>query len=91
MNGGMPLFSITLEPTFRKRLRNKTRAQQAAILKCIQLLARNPHSPGLRTKRIRGKGTWEARADLSNRVEWEYGQASEIVLINHCSHKDVYG
>jgi len=63
---------------------------QGAILECINRLAQDPRYPGLRTSRIRGKSSWEARIDDTNRLEWEYGQPDEIILINHCTHNDIY-
>jgi hypothetical protein len=83
-------FRITVEPTFKKRLEKKTISQQGAILACIGYLAQDPRHPSLRTSRIQGRRSWEARVDGSNRLEWEYGQADEIILINHCSHNDIY-
>ncbi len=83
-------FRITTESTFRKRFEKKTTSQQGAILACIDRLAQDPRHPSLRTSRIKGKGTWEARVDDTNRLEWEYGQPDEIILINHCSHNDIY-
>ncbi len=82
-------FRITIEPKFKKRLEKKTTSQQRAIIGCIDSLGENPHNPGLRTRRIKGRGSWEARVDGTNRLEWEYGQPDEIILINHCSH-DIY-
>jgi mRNA-degrading endonuclease RelE of RelBE toxin-antitoxin system len=83
-------FRITTEPKFRKRLMKKPTSQQGAILECIDRLSQDPRHPGLRTSRIQGKSSWEARVDSTNRLEWEYGQPDEIILINHCSHNDIY-
>jgi len=83
-------FRITTESKFKKRLEKKTPAQQGAILDCIRRLGEDPRHPGLRTSRIQGKSSWEARVDDTNRLEWEYGQLDEIILINHCSHNDIY-
>ena len=83
-------FKITTESKFKKRLEKKTTAQQGAILECILRLGEDPRHPSLRTSRIKGKSSWEARIDNTNRLEWEYGQPDEIILINHCSHNDIY-
>ena len=83
-------FRITTEPKFRKRLEKKTTSQQGAILECISRLGEDPFHPSLRTSRIKGKSSWEARIDDANRLEWEYGEQDEIILINHCSHNDIY-
>ena len=83
-------FRITTEPKFRKRLEKKTTSQQGAILECISRLAQDQRYPGLKTSRIKGKSSWEARIDDTNRLEWEYGQPGEIILINHCTHNAIY-
>lgn len=83
-------FRITVDPTFKKRFEKKKTSQQGAILACIDRLSQDPQYPSLRTSRIKGKNSWEARVDGTNRLEWEYGQPDEIILINHCSHNDIY-
>lgn len=59
---------------------------RAAIARCVELLADNPHHPGLHVHRIVGrKGVWEAYVDDANRVtfHWEDGK---IVLRKNCNH-----
>jgi mRNA interferase RelE/StbE len=83
-------FKPTLSPSFKKRLSKKPPQQVGAILEAIKRLAGNPRHPGLKTRRIQGTlRAWEARIDDANRLSWEYGAPGEIVLINHCTHKEV--
>ena len=84
-------FRITVESAFRRRLQKKTPNQQGAILECIEQLSNDPRHPGLKTSRVQGqRDVWEARIDKSNRLTWKYGDSDEIVLLNNCSHDDVY-
>ena len=84
-------FSLKTDETFRRRLKRKTPSMVGAIAKAVALLAENPAHPGLRCRRVQGtEKTWEARIDGANRLTWEYGEAGEIVLLNHCTHDEVY-
>ena len=84
-------YRVTVDPTFKRRLKRKTPSMRAAIFRTIELLAESPTHPGLRSRRIQGtEKTWEARIDYSNRLTWEYGEPGELVLLNHCTHDEVY-
>ena len=86
-------FRTTIPRSFKTRLQAKSTEQQGAILRCIDWLAKNPRHPGLRTRKVQGApGEWEARADRGSRVTWRYGEEPRtIVLLNHCTHKQVLG
>ena len=85
-------FRFTLAPEFKKHLRDKPPPQQGVIMSCIDQLVNDPRHPGLRTRRIEGtKDIWEARADLDNRVSWQYGEPGELIIRYHCTHNEVYG
>ena len=87
-------FRLTMTPEFKKHLeRDKTPQQKGVILRCLEQLADDPCHPGLRSERIQGaaRKVWASRVDSSNRVTWQYGNVGEIVMLYHCTHKDVYG
>lgn len=79
-------MDIEISPSFKKRLKRKTKSKADAILRCIRRLAENPYHPGLRTSRMGGTtDTWEARASAGDRVTFRFGP-DRIVLLNHCTH-----
>lgn len=83
-------FEYEVDPTFKRRLKKKPQSQQEAIMACIEQLVRDPHHPGLHTKRIRagqGQAVFQARVDGANRLTFHWS-GSTIVLRNHCNHDD---
>ena len=81
--------ALEIPERFKKRLEKKgKRAPQlvAAILECVLRLGKNPHHPGLHSKRVKGvSGVFESYVDDANRVTWQWGDNC-IVLRNHCNH-----
>ena len=77
---------LTITPSFKKRLKRKPAALQAAIVECITRLSANTRHPSLQTHPVRGhKGVFEAYIDMANRLTFHY-EAGRIVLRNHCNH-----
>jgi hypothetical protein len=80
----MPPYRIP--PQFKKVLRKKESALQAAILECVARLGEDPTHPSLRVHRVQGKpGVWEAYVDKANRVTYHW-EGSTIVLRMNCNH-----
>jgi hypothetical protein len=78
---------IVAPPQFRRIAKKKPPQLQAAIARCVSLLADNPRHPGLEAHLMQGvPGVWEAYVDRSNRVTFHYDDARRIVLRNNCNH-----
>ena len=83
----MSPFRPTILPRFKRTRRRKSPDMRQAIDECVELLLENPRHPGLHTHRVQGtRRVWESYVDYTNRVTWEYGEASTIVLRNNCTH-----
>lgn len=77
-------------PSFKRRLKKKTREQQDAVLGCIEQLIENPRHPGLKTKRLQNgsEAIYYSRIDRANRVTFHWSDGT-MVLRNHCHKTDV--
>ena len=72
---------------FKRVAKKKELGLQVAIARCVELLADDPHHPGLHTHRVQGApGVWEAYVDRSNRVTFHWN-GPKIVLRNNCNHE----
>lgn len=79
-------MEVEFDPTFKRRLKQKTRSKAAAILRCIDRVVEDPHHPGLRTSKMGGTDDiWEARASRGDRVTFRFGP-NRITFLNHCNH-----
>ena len=80
-------MAFEIPPRFKRVLKRKPPAMQAAIYECIARLDEDPRHPGLNTHRVRGKrGVWEAYVDSGNRVTFEYADDGTLVMRNNCNH-----
>lgn len=78
---------IVIPPTFKRRMKRKPPALQAAIKECLSRLAEDPSHPGLHTHKVRGvSGVFEAYIDQANRITFGYDGAGRIELRNNCNH-----
>ncbi len=78
---------VEIPDAFSRAARKKERRLQLAIAKCVELLADNPHHPGLEAHRMQGHpGVWEAYVDRANRVTFHY-DGPTIVLRKNCNHE----
>ena len=85
---GLP--EVEIDRKFKKRLREKTAKQQAAVLECVERIVDNPSRPGLNTHPVQSApGVFSSRVDRSKRVTWERN-GKVIVMRNHCTHEAVY-
>lgn len=84
----MPPFIIRLTDELENKLDTKSDKRRRAIAHCLERLQENPRHPGLRTKKVQGKGgtVFETRASRGDRVTWFY-DGSIIVIENHCGHE----
>ncbi len=77
---------LIFAPRFKKVLRKKPPALQAAIYECITRLGTNPAHPGLEVHRVKGTpGVWECYVDRANRVTYHW-EGDAIVVRNNCNH-----
>ena len=77
---------IDIPKSFKKTVKKKEPVLQAAIARCIALLATDPRHPGLEAHRVQGfPGVWEAYVDRANRVTFHY-DGPRIVLRHNCNH-----
>lgn len=77
-------------PGFDRAFKKKSPDMQAAILHCLDRLAKGDQSRGLRAKKMRGhRDVWEARVDRANRVTFER-RGEDLYLRANCNH-DVLG
>jgi hypothetical protein len=88
----MTFNPLRVPKRLRKRLRDKPEPVRNAIARCFKRLQENPYHPGLRTKKMEGRGgyVYESRASRADRVTW-YWDGSRIVIENHCKHDIVEG
>jgi hypothetical protein len=85
------LTPVEIDEAFKKRLAAKPHKQQEAIARAIVKLRQNPRHPGLRTHKLQGMpGVIAARVSQGDRLTFRW-QGAKIVLLNHCSHPQVYG
>jgi hypothetical protein len=79
---------IVIPDAFKRTLRKKTPAMQAAVAECVARLGENPRHPSLQThpvRGVRGGGVFEAYIDQANRLTFHWDGAA-IVLRNNCNH-----
>jgi mRNA-degrading endonuclease YafQ of YafQ-DinJ toxin-antitoxin module len=77
---------LEIPSSFKRTAQKKTPSMQAAIARCVALLADNPRHPGLHTHRVQGtRGVWEAYIDDANRITFHYAD-DRIVLRKNCTH-----
>ena len=77
---------IEVPENFKKVAKRKPASMQAAIEKCLRLLASNPRHPSLHFKPVQGtKDVWEIRIDNGNRITCTR-DGDRVVLLNNCNH-----
>ena len=81
------MAEIVIPPSFKRTAQNKNVRMQAAIARCVALLADDPRHPGLHTHRVQGtRGVWEAYVDNANRITFHYDDEGRLVLRKNCNH-----
>jgi len=80
-------YTLLLSDPLAEKLDNKQEPQRRAIRECFKKLRQNPRYPGLRTKKMQGRGglVFESRASKGDRVTW-FWDGSRIIIENHCKH-----
>lgn len=88
----MPFNPLRVPKRLKKKLKRKPEPMQKAIAGCLRQLEENPFHPGLRTKKMEGRGgkVFESRASQANRVTW-FWDGPRIVIEDHCKHDVVEG
>lgn len=83
-------FELILTSKFSRQYDNKPPNERERVEKTMELLADNPHYPGLHSHKVQGTyGIFECYIDDSHRITYEYGSNDRIVLRNNCSHNIV--
>jgi len=69
----------------------KDKTVRKKIIKAVGFLSKNPKYPSLQAHKIEGSdGIWEAYADMSYRITFEYIGKGDIRLRRNCNH-DILG
>ena len=88
---GAELTPIEVDAAFKRRLAKKSPQSQGAIARAILKLRTDPTLPGLRTHKLQGQpGVIAARVSEGDRLTFRW-EGATIVLLNHCTHSQVYG
>jgi len=84
------MYKIEFTKKFVRLYKNLDKKSCTLIDKAIALLAKNPHHPSLRVKKIKGtKNIWEASAGMSIRITFELSE-NVIQLRNVGTHDQVF-
>jgi len=85
--GRQPL-AVSRTESFSRDFKNLPKKIQERAEKAIQLLARDPHYPSLRTKKMRAPGgIWEASVSISYRITFQW--AGEQLLLRRIGTHDI--
>jgi mRNA interferase RelE/StbE len=88
----MTFNPLRVPKRLKKKLRAKPEPTRRAIAGCLRQLEDDPFHPGLRTKKMGGRGgnIFESRASRGDRVTW-FWDGPRIVVEDHCKHDIVEG
>ncbi|MFA7118789.1 MAG: hypothetical protein WC159_08460 [Sphaerochaetaceae bacterium] len=84
-------FQITTSSRFEKSYSKLTQVERKQLKSKLELLAKNPLHPSLRTKRIQGsESLFEFSVNMDVRVIW-YHEGNLIIVLLDVGHHDVLG
>ena len=82
-------FQFTYTLRFQKHFSAFTAQEKIQIRKKLELLAKNPNHPSLRTKRIQGTNDlFESSINMDIRIIWHYDETPIINLVD-VGHHDI--
>ena len=82
-------FQFTFTRRFQKHFKSLTEQEKKQLMNKLELLAKNPSHPSLRTKRIQGtKDLFESSVNMDIRIIWYYEGDKMIILID-IGHHDI--
>ena len=82
-------FTLTFTERFKKHYKSLQPNEQKQIIKKVELLAKNPMHPSLRTKRIQGTNDlFECSVNMSIRIIWYY-EGDQIIILMDVGHHDI--
>ena len=82
-------YQYTFTERFQKHFKELTQIEKKQLMKKLELLARNPMHPSLRTKRIQGTvDLYECSVNMDIRIIWYYEGDKMIILVD-VGHHDI--
>lgn len=82
-------YEFTFTPRFKKHFKNLNAQEKKQLKNKLELLAKNPTHPSLRTKRIQGtEDLFERSVNMDIRIIWFYEGHKMIILVD-VGHHDI--
>jgi len=86
------MYKLKYTKAFENGLKNLNRIEQKAVAQKLNILAKNPFYPSLRTKKVQGTdNVFEMSVNMDIRILWKYESGIIILLIDIGHHKDILG
>ena len=85
------MFKFEPSKSFTKNLKKLTTNEQKAVRKKLEIMAKDPFYPSLRTKKVQSlKNIFEASVNMDIRILWKHKDDKVILLID-IGHHDILG
>ena len=82
-------YRFTFTHRFQKHFKPLAAQEKKQLMKKLQLLAKNPAHPSLRTKRIQGTDDlFESSVNMDIRIIWHF-ENNEMIILGDIGHHDI--
>jgi len=82
-------FQFTFTPRFQKHYEALSMREKKQLKAKLELLAKNPAHPSLRTKRIQGTDElFECSVNMDIRIIWYY-EGNKMIILVDVGHHDI--
>lgn len=82
-------YKFTFTQRFQKHFKQLTSQEKKQLKNILELLAKNPSHPSLRTKRIQGTtDLFECNINMDIRIIWYY-ENDKIIILLDVGHHDI--
>ena len=82
-------YELTFTPRFQKHFRKLTTREKSQLKIKLELLAKNPSHPSLRTRRIQGTSDlFECSVNMDIRIIWYY-EGDKMIILLDVGHHDI--
>lgn len=82
-------YKFTFTQRFQKHFKQLTSQEKKQLKNILELLAKNPSHPSLRTKRIQGTtDLFERSINMDIRIIWYY-ENDKIIILLDVGHHDI--
>lgn len=82
-------YKFTFTQRFQKHFKQLTSQEKKQLKSKLELLAKNPSHPSLRTKRIQGTtDLFECNINMDIRIIWYY-ENDKIIILLDVGHHDI--